>query len=61
MLLWNILEVLYIPDYVIARGNRPLKSKRGGISIYCKNYLPLEVLNVKFLHEHMAFDLQSGD
>ena len=54
-------EILYIPDYVIARGNRPLKSKRGGISIYCKNYLPLKVLNVKFLHEHMAFDLQSGD
>ena len=54
-------EILYIPGYVIARGNRPVKSKRGGISIYCKNYLPLKVLNVKFLHEHIAFDLQSGD
>ena len=31
------------------------------VCIYCKNCLPLNVLNIKFLHEHIAFDLQSGD
>ena len=69
MLLWNILEllfpiydeVLYIPGYVIARGNRPVKGKRGGACTCCKNCLPLKVLNIKFLHAHIAFYLQSGD
>ena len=54
-------EILYIPGYIIARGNRPVKSKLGGVCIYCKNGLPLNALNIKFLHEHIAFDLQSGD
>ena len=54
-------EILYIPGYVIVRGNRPVKSKRGCGCIYRKNCLPLNVLNIKFLHEHIAFDLQSGD
>ena len=35
--------------------------KRGGVCTYCKNCLPLNVLNIKFPHEHIAFDLQSGD
>ena len=54
-------EIFYIPGYVIARGNCPVKSKREGLCIYCKNCLPWKVLNIKFLHEHIAFDLQSGD
>ena len=54
-------EILYIPSHVIVRGNRPVKSKRGGVSIYYKNRLPLKVLNIKFLQEHIGFDLQSGD
>ena len=33
-------EIFYIPGYVIARGNCPVKSKRGGLCIYCKNCLP---------------------
>ena len=54
-------EILYKPGYIIARGNRPVKSKCGGVCTYCKNCLPLNVLNIKFPHEHIAFDLQSGD
>ena len=54
-------EIFYIPGYVIARGNCPVTSKRGGVGIYCKNCLPWKVLNIKLLDDHIAFDLQSGD
>ena len=36
-------------------------SKRGGVCIHYKNCLPLKVLDIRFLHESIAFELRIGD
>ena len=46
-----------IPGYIMARTNHPANSKRGGVCMYFTNCLPLKFLNIKFLHETIAFDL----
>ena len=48
---------LDIPGYIMARTNHPANSKRGGVCMYFTNCLPLKFLNIKFLHETIAFDL----
>ena len=48
---------LDIPGCIMARADHLANSKRGGVCMYCKNCLPLKVLDVRFLHESIAFDL----
>ena len=43
------------------RADHPANSKRGGVCMYYKNCLPLKVLDIRFLHESIAFELQIGD
>ena len=45
----------------MVRGDYPANSKRRGVLMYCKNCLPLKVLDIKFLHESMAFELGISD
>ena len=52
------LEIL---DCVRVRADHPANSKRGGVSMYYKNCLPLKVLDNRFLHESIVFDLRIGD
>ena len=59
---------LDIAGYVMVRDDHPANSKRGddhpansqrgGVCIYCKNSLPLKVLDIWFLLESIAFDLR---
>ena len=47
---------LDIPGYIMVRADHPANSKRGGVCMYYKNCLPLKVLDIRFLHESIAFD-----
>ena len=48
---------LDIPGYIMIRVDHPANSKRGGVCMYYKNCLPLKVLDIRFLHESIAFEL----
>ena len=52
---------LDIPDYIMIRADHPANSKRGGVCMYYKNCLPLKVLDIRFLHESIAFELRIRD
>ena len=52
---------LEMPKYIIARDDHQANSKRGGVYMYYKNYIPLKVLDIRFLQENIAFDLQIDD
>ena len=45
----------------ISRSDNPAHSKRRSVCMYYKNCLPLKVLDIRFLQESIAFDLQIGD
>ena len=45
----------------MVRADHPANSKRGGVCMYYKNCLPLKVLDIRFLHESIAFDLRIDD
>ena len=46
---------LDIPSYIMIRVDHPANTKRGGVYIYHKNCQPLKVLDIRFLHENIAF------
>ena len=52
---------LDIPCYIMVRADHPVNDKRGGVCMYYKNCLPLKVLDTRFLHEKVAFDLRIYD
>ena len=41
----------------IIRSDHPSNSRRVGISIYCKQSLALKILDVKYLHECIVFQV----
>ena len=45
----------------LIRSDRPSKSKRGGVCIYYKNFLPLRVCDRSLLDEWINFELKIGD
>ena len=45
----------------LIRSDHPSTTKRGGACLYYKNYLPLRVLNIRFLKEYLNFDLKIAD
>ena len=51
---------LHINGYNLIRADHPSDTKRGGVAIYYKNYLPLQICDVSFLDEcillQMKFD-----
>ena len=51
---------LEISGYSLVRSNHP-NNKRGGVCVYYKNFLPLRVLDIKYLHECINFELKIGD
>ena len=52
---------LVILGYNLVLYDHSSKTKRGGVCLYCKNYLPLRVLNISYLKECLNFDLVIGD
>ena len=52
---------LDIPSYIMVRADHSANSKCGGACMYYKNCLPLKVLDIRFLHESIAFDLRIDD
>ena len=52
---------LVISGYNLIRSDHPSNTKRGGVCLYYKNYLPLRVLNISYLKECLNFELNIGD
>ena len=52
---------LVISGYNLIRSDHPSNTKRGGVYLYYKNYLPLRVLNISYLKECLNFELKIGD
>ena len=52
---------LDISGYSLVRSNHPFKNKRSGVCVYYKNFLPLRVLDIQYLHECINFELKIGD
>ena len=50
-----------IPGYIMIRVDHPANSKRGGVCMCYRNCLPLKILDIRFLHESIAFELRIGD
>ena len=51
---------LDIPGYIMVKADHPAISKRGDLCGYYKNCLPLKVLDIRYLHENIAYDLGIG-
>ena len=49
-----------IPGYSSVRVDHPSNMKRGGVLIYYKNFLPIKLIDVKYLHECLNFELKIG-
>ena len=50
-----------IDGYNLLRSDHPSNTKRGGVCIYYKNYLPLRLININYLNECIVFDIKLGD
>ena len=47
---------LEISGYSLVRSDHPSNNKRGGVCVYYKNFLPLRVLDIQYLHECINFE-----
>ena len=52
---------LVISGYNLIPSDHPSNTKRGGVCLYYKNYLPLRVLNISYVKECLNFELKIGD
>ena len=53
-------DSLKIPGYNLARCDHSTNTKRGGVCVYYKSYLPLKVLNMKHLQECLNIEFSTG-
>ena len=51
-------ENLEITGYNLVRSDHPANTKRGGVCLYYKIYLPLRVLDIQYLNECINFELK---
>ena len=54
-------DTLQISGYNLVRSDHLFNSKRGGVCIYCKNYLPLRIISVNYLSECISFEITIGN
>ena len=54
-------ETMEKSGYNLVRSDHPLNSKRGGVYIYYKNYLPLRIISVNCLSECINFEIMIGN
>ena len=52
---------LVISGYNLTRFDHQFNTKRWGVCLYHKNYLPLRVLSISYLKECLNFELKIGD
>ena len=50
-----------ISGYSLVRSDHPSSNKHEGVCVYYKSFLPLQVLDIQYLHECMNFKLKIGD
>ena len=50
-----------ISGYNLVRSEHPLNSKREGVCIYYKSYLPLQIISVNYLPECVNFEIMIGN
>ena len=53
-------HILQISGYSSVRVDHRSNTKRGGVLIYCKKFLPIKSINIKCLHESLNFKLKIG-
>ena len=53
--------MMEISGYNLVRSEHPLNSKRGGVCIYYKNYLPLRIISINYLLECINFEIMIGN
>ena len=51
---------LQIPGYSAVRTDHPLNAKQGGLLVHYKSYLSLKLIDVKYLHKCINFELRIG-
>ena len=51
---------LQIPGYSSVRADHPSNKKCKGVLIYYKNFLLIKLIDVKYLHESLNFELRIG-
>ena len=54
-------ETSEISGYNLVHSDHPLNSKRAGVCIYYKNYLPLRIISVNYLSECINFEIMIGN
>ena len=54
------VDNLQILGYSSIRADHPSNTKRGGVLVYYKRYLPLKLIDVKYIHECINFELKIG-
>ena len=52
---------LQLPGFDLIRADHPSKTKRGGVFIYYRNFLPLKLINIHYLNECITFEIKLGD
>ena len=54
-------DTLQKSGYNLVRSDHPFNSKRGGVCIYYKNYLPIRIISVNYLSECINFEITIGN
>ena len=52
---------MQLPGFDLIRADHPSNTKRGGVSIYYQNLLPLKLINIHYLNECITFEIKLGD
>ena len=52
---------LQLPEFDLIRADHPSNTKRGGVCIYYRNFLPSKLINTHYLNECITFEIKFGD
>ena len=52
---------LQLPRVDVIRADHQSNTKRGGVCIYYRNFLPLKLINIHYLNECVTFEIKLGD
>ena len=52
---------LQLPGFYLIRADHPSNTKRGGVCIHYRNFLPLKLINIHYLNKCITFEIKIGD
>ena len=52
---------LQLPGFDLMKADHPSNTKRGGVCICYRNFLPLKLINIHYLNECITFEVKLGD